>query len=63
MREYCDLRHRSPASAYTDLKKIPGLGVKIGRRTFFDRDIALAEKTSAEMPRAWVPMRLREAQR
>ena len=59
--EYCRVTGRGQASAYNDLHAIPDLGVKVGERTFFLRDIMLREmkKRLDEManPPPWVPQK------
>jgi hypothetical protein len=37
LQQYCEATNRSPASAYNDLRRKPGLGVKIGRHTLRTR--------------------------
>lgn len=55
--EYCALRERSRASAFSDLRRVSGLGVKIGSSTFFVRDVALDEMAREQAPRPWVPQK------
>jgi hypothetical protein len=53
--QYCTLKDCCRASAYNDLRRISGLGVKLGARTFIVRDVALDEMARAEEPIPWVP--------
>ena len=41
LKQYCHVRNRCLASAYNDLKRVPGLGVKDGRSTRIVRDVML----------------------
>jgi hypothetical protein len=52
LKQYCHVRNRCLASAYNDLKRVPGLGVKDGRSTRIVRDIMLDDM--ARMPE-WIP--------
>jgi hypothetical protein len=52
IKQYCHLRNRCQASAYGDLKRYRGLGVKDGRATRIIRDIAL--DIIASLP-LWTP--------
>jgi hypothetical protein len=52
IKQYCHVRNRSQASAYNDLHRIPGLGVKDGRSTRIVRDVMLDDM--ARMPE-WIP--------
>jgi hypothetical protein len=57
--EYCNLKGCCRASAYNDLRRIAGLGVKLGPNTFIVRDVALDEMARAEEPIPWVPQEKR----
>jgi hypothetical protein len=46
------VRRRAQASAYNDLRSTPGLGVIVDGRTFFVRDVMLAEMARLT---EWVP--------
>jgi hypothetical protein len=50
--EYCTVMRRGRASAYKDMKRIPGLAVKLGKSTRILRDVMLAEM--ANLP-VWTP--------
>ena len=52
LKQYCHVRNRCLASAYNDLKRVPGLGVKDGRSTRIVRDVMLDDM--ARMPE-WIP--------
>jgi hypothetical protein len=53
IQQYCDLTHRSIASAYNDLRNTPGLAVKVGGSTRILLDRVLDEMAHA----AWVPQK------
>ena len=55
---YCDITGRSRSAAYIDLRKIPGLGIKVGPNTFIVRDVMLAELDKP--PEPWVPLKDRQ---
>jgi hypothetical protein len=57
--EYCHLTGFCKATVFNQMRRIPGLGVKLGWRTFIVRDIALAEMARAEEPQAWTPVKER----
>jgi hypothetical protein len=52
LKQYCHVRNRCLASAYNDLRRVPGLGVKDGRSTRIVRDVMLDDM--ARMPE-WIP--------
>jgi hypothetical protein len=52
LKQYCHVRNRCLASAYKDLKRIRGLGVKDGRSTRIVRDVMLDDM--ARLPE-WIP--------
>ena len=52
IKQYCHVKNCCQASAYNDLKRIPGLGVKVGRSTRIVRDVMLDDM--ARMPE-WIP--------
>ena len=52
IKQYCHVKNCCQASAYNDLKRIPGLGVKVGRSTRIVRDVMLDDM--ARLP-AWIP--------
>ena len=52
IKQYCDVKNCCQASAYNDLKRIPGLGVKVGRSTRIVRDVMLDDM--ARLPE-WIP--------
>jgi hypothetical protein len=55
VKEYCALKGCCVATAYKDLRRIPGLGVRVGWNTYIRRDIALPAITQAEEPQPWAP--------
>jgi hypothetical protein len=57
--KYCEIKGCCKATAYNDLRRVPGLGVKIGWNTFIARDVMLAEMAKAERPQAWTPAKER----
>jgi hypothetical protein len=59
IKQYCTLKDCCRASAYNDLRRIAGLGVKLGPNTFIVRDVALDEMARAEEPIPWVPQEKR----
>jgi len=52
IKQYCHVKNCCQASAYNDLKRIPGLGVKVGRSTRIVRDVMLDDM--ARLPE-WIP--------
>lgn len=67
---YRETTGRCTSSAYTDLRTIPGLGIRLGNHTFFSRDVTLAEiarrKEAALLkvrpppqptPQPWIPLK------
>ena len=52
IKQYCQVKNCSQASAYNDLKRIRGLGVKVGRSTRIIRDVML--DYMARLPE-WIP--------
>jgi hypothetical protein len=52
IKQYCHVKNCCQASAYNDLKRIPGLGVKVGRSTRIVRDVMLDD--IARLPK-WIP--------
>jgi hypothetical protein len=52
IKEYCRIKNCCVATAYNDLKRVPGLAVKDGRNTRIVRDVMLDEM--ARLP-LWVP--------
>jgi len=54
IQQYCRVMNRCQASAYTDLREKPGLGVKVGGSTRIVRDFMLDEMT--RLP-AWIPQK------
>ncbi len=52
IKQYCSLKHRSPASAYNDIRNKPGLAVKVDNSTRFVTDAVLDEML--RLP-AWIP--------
>jgi hypothetical protein len=53
--EYCEIKGCCRATAYNDMRRISGLGVKLGARTFIVCDVALDEMARAEEPIPWAP--------
>lgn len=51
--EYCRVRKRCRSSAFNDLRRKPGLGVKVDGRTYVRRDVMLEHMAK---PEPWVPM-------
>jgi hypothetical protein len=49
LRQYCDATGRCEASAYKDLRRKPGLSVKVGYYTRFAGDVMLDGATAAAM--------------
>jgi hypothetical protein len=57
--KYCEIKGCCKATAYNDLKRLPGLGVKFGWRTYIVRDVMLDEMARSEEPQAWTPVKER----
>jgi hypothetical protein len=53
--QYCDLVGCSRVTAYNDMRRVPGLGIKLGWRTLLDRNIALDIMAKATEPVPWTP--------
>jgi hypothetical protein len=53
--EYCEILGCCRATAYNHMRRVSGLGVKIGSRTFIVRDVALDEMARAGEPHPWIP--------
>jgi hypothetical protein len=53
--KYCEIKGCCKSTAYNDMRRISGLGVKIGANTFINRDVALDEMARMEEPIPWVP--------
>jgi len=54
VQQYCRVMNRCQASAYSDLRNIPGLAVKVGGSTRIVRDVMLDEM--ARLPE-WIPQK------
>ena len=54
VQQYCRVLNRCQASAYGDLRNIPGLAVKVGGSTRIVRDVMLAEME--RLPK-WIPQK------
>jgi hypothetical protein len=61
LEEYCALRNRCRASAFNDMRRVRGLGVKIGPHTRIVRDVALDEMARAQAPLPWLPQKDRRS--
>jgi hypothetical protein len=54
VQQYCRVMNRCQASAYSDLRNIPGLAVKVGGSTRIVRDVML--DAMARLPE-WIPQK------
>jgi hypothetical protein len=55
--EYCELRGRSRPSAFNDLRRNRGLGVKCGQKLFFVREAVLELMERDLEPVPWIPLK------
>lgn len=61
VKQYCEVKGCCRATAFSDMRRVPGLGVKVGWRTHIVRDVALDEMARAQERQPWLPLKDRDA--